>query len=337
MKILFTEVTEEWQKDWLMSHLTGHEVRFTEDGSDAAIVEAGSEVEILSVFIGSKIDASILDRLPQLKFLTTRSTGFDHIDLEAARSRSVQVSNVPFYGENTVAEHTLALLLALARNLRPSFEKIEKCDFTSEGLRGWDLKGKRLGIIGGGHIGLHVARMAKGFEMQVVVYDLHPRPDQAATIGFEYRDLPGILKIADVISLHLPLNEHTRHILDKDEFNAMKDGVYILNTARGELINTDALIEALKSGKVAGAGLDVLEEEGAIGEEVELLLGHKKAKELCVILENHVLMKMDNVIITPHNAFNSQEAIERILQTSVENIRGFVDGKPVNVVSNYKV
>lgn len=334
MQVLFTEITEDWQREYLSSRLADHQLKFADHKLDPETANQYADTEILSVFIGSKVSREILEQFPQLKLITTRSTGFDHIDLEAAQSRTIPVSNVPFYGENTVAEHTIALLLALARNLRPSFEKIEKCDFTSEGLRGWDLKGKRIGIIGGGHIGLHVARMAKGFEMQVAVYDLHPQPERAAEIGFEYQGLPDLLKTSDVISLHLPLNEHTRHVLDKDEFAVMKDGVYILNTARGELINTDALIEALRAGKVAGAGLDVLEEEGSIGEEIELLLGHQKAEELCVILENHVLMKMDNVIITPHNAFNSQEALERILQTTVENIQAFAASNPQNLISS---
>jgi D-lactate dehydrogenase len=334
MKILVTEINEIWQQQFLSQQLPNHNWVFTAGELNLDVVNQHPDTDVLCVFIGSLVNQSVIDKLPQLKFLTTRSTGYEHIDLEVARLRGVVVSNVPFYGENTVAEHAMALLLGLSRNLRPSFQRIEEAKFEYEGLRGWDLKGKRLGIIGGGHIGMHIARMAKGFEMEVFAYDMRPDQNIADSIGFRYLSLEELLKTSDVISLHLPLNEHTIHFIDQPQFDQMKNGAFIINTARGGLINTAALVSALKSGKLGGAGLDVLEEEEFLKhEDLQLLNDPNHKDKLLTILENHILMQMDNVIITPHNAFNSKEALERILDATVINIKTFSEGKAQNVVA----
>ena len=333
MKILVTEVQEDWQQDLLKQALSDHTLIFTSNTEFPASLAQNTDTDVLCVFVGTKVTAEHINALSQLKLITTRSTGFDHIDLAAAKAKGIPVASVPFYGENTVAEHTMALLLALSRRLRPSFDRTRAGRVDYEGLRGWDLKGKTLGLIGGGHIGMHVARMARGFEMEVQVFDLKQDPNLAQTIGFSYVPMEQLLQNAHAISMHLPLNDHTKHILSTPQFEMMRQGVYIVNTARGGLIDTAALLQALKSGKVAGAGLDVLEQEEFLKEEAELIGASEVSDKMTNLLADHVLMDMENVLVTPHNAFNSIEALERILHTTVENIQSFVKGTPQNIVS----
>lgn len=332
MKIIFYQLSEETQKQYLQDKLSDHELTFTDKPLNSSTLDLAKDAQVVSVFVGSEVSEKVIAQL-SAKLITTRSTGYDHIDLEAAQDAKIAVANVPFYGENTVAEHTLALLLALSRRIPQSLKRVREGAFNYEGLRGWDLKGKTLGVIGGGHIGVHVARMAAGFQMRVLVYDLHPDEKLAQRIGFSYTQLDNLLAISDIISLHLPLNEHTQHFLSTREFAKMKEGVYLLNTARGGLINTGALVEALESGRVAGAGLDVLEEEQVLDDELELLAAGSASKDqLETILQDHSLIEMPNVLITPHNAFNSNEAILRILDATVENIKSFQAGNLQNVV-----
>lgn len=334
MKIVFFEITEKLQENYLRERLANHGLAFCSHPLTALTISDAADTDVVSVFVGSKVNAEMISQL-DAKLITTRSTGYDHIDLNTAKAVDITVCNVPFYGENTVAEHTVALLLSLSRRIPDSIARVREGAFNYEGLRGWDLKGKTLGVIGGGHIGLHVARMAKGFKMKVLVYDLHPDQNKTRKIGFGYAELEDLLSSSDVISLHLPLNTNTQHFLSFSEFAKMKEGVFLINTARGGLINTDALIEALKSGKIAGAGLDVLEEEEVLDDELQLLTDSSTQKDrLLTVLQDHALIEMPNVLITPHNAFNSEGAILRILDTTLENIRSFQAGHPVNVVSN---
>ncbi len=332
MKILVTDIKEQWQQDFLAKALPNHKLIMSGDSLNDLDLSKYSDVEGLSVFITSRVNADEFAALPNLKFITTRSTGFDHIDRQIAKERGVVVANVPAYGENTVAEHAFALLLALSRKLHESFNRIKEGHFDYHGLRGWDIKGKTVGIIGGGHIGIHFAKMAKGFNMNVLVFDIYPKKELADLVGFKYVDLDELYASSDVISLHLPLNEHTKYIINKDSIAKMKDGVYIINTARGALIKTDDLIKALKDRKIAGAGLDVLEGENLLSEELDLLGNEDSKEHLETLLANHILMDMDNVVITPHNAFNSVEAVERILTTTIENINAFASGSSQNTV-----
>jgi len=261
------------------------------------------------------------------------STGFDHIDLKTAKAKNIKVSNVPFYGENTVAEHTLALILALSRRLPDSIERVKKFDFNLDNLRGFDLEGKTLGLIGLGHIGSHVAQMAKGFGLKIIAFDPKKDLKLAKKLDFKYVALDNLLKTSDIISLHAPYNKKTHHLINKNNINQIKKGAYLVNTARGGLIETDSLITALNKGIIAGAGLDVLEEECFIKEEKELLAKpFQKKCNLKTVLQGHVLIQDPRVLVTPHNAFNSHEALQRILDTTVENIQGFLRGKPKNLV-----
>ncbi len=332
MKILFTDVKESWQKDFIIKSLPNDTIIVSEDELSLDLAKSNFEIEALSVFVTSKVTAEIMEQLPNLKIILTRSTGFDHVDTVMAKSKNIMVCSVPFYGENTVAEHAMALILALARKLPQTFARIEDCQFDYNGLRGWDLKGKTMGIIGGGHIGMHLAKMAKGFEMNILVYDLKPNEEFAKTIGFTYATTDALYTNSDVISLHLPFNAHTLHFINQPSIEKMKDGVYLINTARGGLVDSTALIEALQSGKIAGAGLDVLEGEDLINDEMGIISNPKYKDKWLTLLQDHILMEMENVIVTPHNAFNSNEALQRILQTTIDNVIAFEKNTPQNIV-----
>ena len=202
-------------------------------------------------------------------------------------------------------------------------------------MEGCDLQGKTLGIIGTGKIGKNVLKIAKGFAMNVLACDLYPDLVFAKENNFEYKSLKDVISKSDIITLHTPYNKESHHLINKENISIMKKGVYLINTARGELIDTDALIWGLSEGIIAGAGLDVLEGEKELKEETELLSSSKrsmKIEEYKMLLENHVLMDMPNVIITPHIAFYSREAVAEILKVTILNIQGFISGSPINLI-----
>ena len=326
---------EEWEQDYLRERLSGHDITFLSGTIQDHPDLKDDKVEILSVFVKSSIRADELDRFPNLKYIATRSTGFDHIDIEEAKKRDIVVSNVPFYGANTVAEHAFALLLSLSRRICESYERVvETGNFSPEGLRGFDLKGKTIGIVGTGHIGAHTARMAKGFEMNILGYDVRENEDVKKETGLQYRSLEDLLAESDIVSLHAPYNEHTHHMLNMDNMKNLKKGAYIINTARGGLIETGALVKYLEDGTLAGAGLDVLEEEDYMLDHVALLTEpHPNPEALKIILANQYLIDHPQVLISPHNAFNTEGAIKRILDTTASNIEAASEGKAENIVN----
>ncbi len=334
MKIAFFKV-EDWEKKEIKKRLGKHKLVFFDEHLNNKHLPKLKDVDVLGVFVWSKITKNVLDAMPKLKLIATRSTGFDHIDLEECKKRKITVCNVPTYGENTVAEHTFALILALSRKIFQAIQRTHEQESfeTDEKLRGFDLKGKTIGIVGLGNIGKHVARIAAGFEMDIIAFDLNKDMKFAKPIGLKYVDMDQLLAKSDIITLHVPDNRYTHHMINDNAIAKMKKGVHIVNTSRGGVIDTDALVHGLKTGKVAGAGLDVLEEEVELKEEVSLL--HKEFKDkahLNKILEEHMLMKMDNVVVTPHNAFNSNEALQRIMDTTIENIIKFNAKRVINRV-----
>ncbi|MBD3249062.1 hydroxyacid dehydrogenase [Candidatus Woesearchaeota archaeon] len=332
MKTVFFEI-KAWEKKYLKDNLMSKKLSFSRSKLTKNNLKKAKDAEIISIFIYSKIDKKILEDLPKLKFIVTRSTGFDHIDIKECKKRGIKVSNIPSYGENTVAEHTFALILNISRKLCESFKRTRDENFSPEGLTGFDLKNKTLGIIGCGNIGQHVARIAKGFEMKVIVSDPNQNFKLAKEIGFKYVTLDNLLKNSDIISLHAPHNPHTHHMIDNKNILKIKKGAIMINTARGGLIDTKALIKALNNKTLRAAGLDVLEGECFVKEEKELLHSEfKKTCDLKTILTDHILLKKPNVYITPHNAFNSKEALLRILDTTIENIKAFNKKKPINLV-----
>ncbi len=289
--------------------------------------------EIVSVFVNSVLDETVFKQMPNLHFVATRSTGHDHINCNDCAARNIKVANVPAYGAPTVAEHVFALLLSLSHRITEAVDRTRRGDFSLQGLQGFDLKGKTLGVIGTGNIGRCVIEIALGFSMRVSAHDIAPDQTLARQLGFAYTSLNALLETSDIVSLHLPLVSSTRHLLGSSEFDRMKDGVILVNTARGDIIDTNALLQALSNGKVAAAGLDVLPEEPVIQEETELLNSvFAKKHNLQTLLINHILLRMRNVIITPHNAFNTIEAVQRINDITSHNIHSFMAGNPDNLI-----
>ena len=324
-----------WERRYLNRALTasGLTVGFISDPLTDETLHAARGASVLSIFIYSRLSGALLRRLPSVRFIATRSTGVDHIELGACRRRRILVSNVPSYGENTVAEHTFALILALSRNIHKAYVKTIKGDFSLEGLQGFDLKGKTLGVVGAGHIGLHVIKMARGFGMEVLVHDVRKNIFLSEVLDFRYVSLETLLRRSDIVSLHVPYMPATHHLMNRSMFRVMKRGALLVNTARGGLIDTEALVWALDQGIVGGAGLDVLEGEELVKEERQLLSRDFPKEKLATTLRNHILLHRENVVITPHIAFDSREALQRILETTVANILGFLRGAPVNTVS----
>lgn len=332
MRIVVFEA-EPWEEGIFRGSCGGHEIEVTAVPLSASNAGEYQRAEAISTFIDSALGADTLSRLPKLELIATRSTGYDHIDLDYCARRGITVSNVPTYGDSTVAEHVFALLLALARKIPEAVDRTRKGDFSMEGLRGTDLRGKTLGVIGTGSIGRRVIGIARGFEMEVVAFDVKPDPEVSRSLGFRYVGMEELLRTADVISIHVPANAKTRGLLSHNEFEKMKHGAIVLNTARGSVIDTEALLRALSEGKVAGAGLDVLDEEPAIREEAELLRSiFQREHNLETLLADHVLMHMRNVVVTPHIGFDTHEAVKRIVETTMENIESYCRGEPQNVV-----
>lgn len=332
MKIAFFEI-EGWEEPLIKAAFPGEEVFVSKNKVTQLCLPETNSFDAVSVFVDSRIDAAVLECFPNVKFIATRSTGYDHIDLAECKKRGVAVAFVPGYGDNTVAEFAFGLILNLSRKIYQGIDQIKETgSFSLIGLRGRDLKGKTLGIIGTGRIGKEVIKIAKGFDMNIAAYDPFPDADYAARMGYAYWQLDEVLAGSDIVTIHCPMSAQTRHLLNKNNIGKIKRGAYLVNTARGPIVETEALIQALQDGTLAGAALDVLEEEGETKDELTTLaLGHPKEEELKMMLENHILMKMPNVLVTPHNAFNSQEALERILATTLENLKGFLAGSPVNI------
>ncbi|RMD58812.1 hydroxyacid dehydrogenase [Candidatus Parcubacteria bacterium] len=332
MQIAFFEI-KGWEKQRLKRRLLGHRLLFFSQPFTLDLAPKVKNCQIISVFIYSQLSAKLFNHLPRLRLVTTRSTGYDHIDIKVADKRGITVCNVPFYGENTVAEHTFALILSLSRNVHKSYLKTKRNDFSLKGLKGFDLKGKTLGVIGAGRIGLHVIRIAKSFGMKVLAYDVRQDSFLAEVLGFQYSSLENLLKKSDIISLHVPYNKHTHHLINRRSIKLIKRGAILINTARGGVVEIDALIEALDKKILAGVGLDVLEGEELIKEEKQLLHDPDKAKSLARLAKSHILLNKDNVVFTPHIGFYSQEALVRILDTTIANIEGFLDGRIINQVN----
>ena len=337
IKIGFFEIKAD-EKKYFKNALKNFQITFSSEKIDKIHLSEKNDFEIISIFVNSKIDKEIINHFPNLKLITTRSTGIDHIDLKECQKRKIKVINVPSYGDNTVAEHAFGLILSLSRKIFKSFDQIKRNgSFSLEGLQGIDLKDKTLGVVGVGNIGRWVIKIAKGFQMKILAFDMRPDKTLSENLSFQYvKNLNELLKKSDIITLHVPLNSHTHHLINKNNIYKIKKGALLINTSRGGVIETEVLLKALKEKHLAGAGLDVLEGEKAIKDEIEiftsdkceiydLVEGYKTKKEdLKVLIQNRILIDMENVIITPHNAFNSKEALQRIRETTVENIKSFI-------------
>jgi D-lactate dehydrogenase len=326
---------EEWEAAACRSLAAEHSLTCASAPLEPGEAARHADLEVVSTFIRSRLDAATLSQLPRLKLIATRSTGYDHIDLAYCRTAGVAVCNVPDYGDPTVAEHAFALLLAVSRRVVEAAARTRSGDFSMEGLRGFDLAGRTLGVIGAGRIGRRVIRIARGFAMQVLAFDARPDAAAAAELGFNYVDLPELLRRADVVSLHVPGSAETRDLLSDAEFGLMKPGAVLINTARGGVVNAPALVRALTDGRLGGAGLDVVADEPLLREESEIFRAGRDlaVEELRSLVATNTLLKLPNVVITPHVAYDTQEAVHRIIAITLRNIEAFAAGAPQNLVS----
>jgi D-lactate dehydrogenase len=333
MKIVIFEL-EDWERESFKDLGRNNDLILTDVPITDKLSPEHYNAEIISASLGSKMNSTSFRQFKSLKMIATRTTGFDHIDLNYCRENGITVSNVPNYADRTVAEHVFALLLAISHKIVEASNRTRAGNFSLKDLQGFDLQGKVLGVVGTGAIGRQVIELAKGFRMEVVAYDLRPNEQWASRLGFRYLSLEELLAKSDIITLHVPSLPETRNLISKERFTGMKKGMVFINTARGDVVDIQALLEALNNGTVAAAGLDVLPEEPAIREEAELLQSFFTRKySLEMLLADHVLALQPSVIITPHSAFDTREAVERLLEITQQNIEAYIAGKPQNMVS----
>ncbi|MBR3949277.1 MAG: 2-hydroxyacid dehydrogenase [Oscillospiraceae bacterium] len=296
----------------------GIEIKYFEPSLTADTVSLAAGFDAVCVFVSDVVDAQVVQRLYELgvKAIVLRCAGFNNVDIRACRGK-LRVFRVPAYSPHAVAEHAMALLLTVNRHTHKAHNRTREFNFSLQGLTGFDLYGKTVGIIGTGKIGKVFADICKGFGMKILAYDKFPNPE----LGLTYVPLEELFEKADILSLHCPLTEETYHLIDSAAIGRMKDGVVIVNTSRGALVNTEDLIQGIKSGKVGAACLDVYEEEGDVF--YEDLSGHIVQDDKLVRL-----IAMPNVIVTSHQAFLTREALDNIACTTVNNLVAFFSGKP---------
>ncbi len=334
MKIVFFEI-EGWEKEIIEKHLNSQEIFYTKEPLLPDNAEKYKEFEIVSVFSHSILNKETLEKLNNLKMIATRSAGYDHIDVEFCRQKKIAVYRVPDYGANVIAEHSLALLLAAVKNIPQSIERTRRGIFNYQGLRGSELKDKTIGVLGTGKIGKHMIKFCKALGMKVVAYDAYPDEDFAAKYEFAYVDFEELLSISDIISIHVPLLTSTYHLINRGNIHLLKKGVIIINTARGEIIETEALIEGLEKNIIAYVCLDVIEKERQFAKFLKALKEGKTVTDdqnYKTFLLNYYLFTHPKVIVTPHNAFNTHEAVRRIIEITIENIKNFLKGDKTNAL-----
>ena len=309
----FDKVNEKYNYDirYYKGHLNPNNVVLTQD------------TDVVCIFVNDTADAAVIDAMVDngVKLLALRCAGFNNVDLKAAKGK-LPVVRVPAYSPYAVAEYSLALMLSLNRKIHRAYWRTRDGNFSLNGLMGFDMHGKTIGIIGTGKIAKILIRLLKGFGMRILAYDLYPDMKFAGEEGISYVSLDELYRESDIISLHCPLTDQTKYMIDKDSIDKMKEGVMIINTGRGLLINTNDLIEGLKEKKIAAAGLDVYEEEG------EYFYEDKSDK----IIDDDVLARLlsfNNVIVTSHQAFFTKEALHNIAETTLQNIEDFRCHRPL--------
>lgn len=317
MNISFFDVTDDEHR-LFKSLIRGHRLTFFHESLTKKNIAVAVEADCIYVRSFSQITKGILSKLPNLRFIATRSTGFDNIDIDECRRRKIMVSNVPSYARNAVAEHTFGLLLTLAHSIVQGVQSTRTGSFV-EGPQGFDITAKTLGVVGFGNIGTRVVEIAKGFGMRVFVNTRYPKRRSVKIQGVRFVDFPTLLQKCDIVSFHVPLTEETHHMLNRKNIMLLRRGSILLNTSRGEVVETKAIVWALSKGILRAAGLDVLENEREL----------KTTQSDCI---ERRLMKDERVLVTPHNAYHSKEAIDTILRISAENILAFLNHKPIHSV-----
>lgn len=320
-KIAFYD-TKAYDKKWFsrLSHGNDMEILYLENklNRDTAVLAEGAKA--VCAFVNDTVDGETMKILAShgIEAVAMRCAGYNNVDLEMADKLGIKVFRVPSYSPSSVAQHGMALLLSLCRKTHKAFVRTRERNFSLEGLEGMDLDGKTVGIVGTGKVGIQFAQMCTGFGMKVIAYDVNPVWGH----GIEYVRLDELIRRSDVISLHCPLMPETYHIINRATFHMMKDGVYIINTSRGALIDSEALLDMIKSGKVGAAGLDVYEEEADVFyEDVSLKVMRDDTLNL--------LLSQPNVLVTSHQAFLTDEALKAIAEVTIQNLNDFFSGKEV--------
>ena len=335
MKMLFFE-EKEAEKTYFKEHsLNDFEITFFEgvlEKNTELTEQQYEETVVLSVFINSKITEEVISKFKNLMVISTRSTGYNHIDINACKKRNIAVINAEDYGKTSVAQYTIGVMIALVRNILVANEDIKKQIYNKNHYCGKDLTNLNLGVIGTGSVGESVCNIAKSMGMNILACDCVKNENIKHFV--DYCDYNYLLKNSDIITLHIPYSENTYHLLGKREFEKMKKGVYIINTARGELIDIEALYEALENKTVSGAALDVLECEILNCNNSDFIKQINLAENKCLkyTMISRMLAEKNNVIITPHIAYNTYDSINKILDTTFKSIKDYFKGKNTNLI-----
>jgi len=299
-----------------------HQLEFTEEALSPETAHLAHDFEAISIFSADQACKSTLKSLSlhNIQFISLRSVGFDNVDLKAAKSFGMKVANVPAYSPYAIAEHATALLLALNRHLIEANLRVQRYNFKLDDLVGYDLNNKTVGIIGTGRIGSVMAKIMHGFGCKLLGHDVEQKSTLKKNFQMNYTNLKSLCRKSDIITLHVPLNSKTKHLIDKSLINQMKPGVILINTARGQVVNTRDVLKALRSGKIGALGMDVYENESGL-----FFKDHSNAVPDDELLNS--LRSLPNVLITGHQAFLTREALSNIAQTTFENINAWDSGQ----------
>ena len=314
--------TKKYDQDFFDSTNTdfNHQLTFFETGLNEHTASLTKDFNAVCVFVNDDLNAATIDLLAKngIQLIALRCAGFNNVDLKAAAEKNIKVVRVPAYSPQAVAQHAVALILTLNRKTHKAYNRVRENNFSLEKLTGFNLYGKTVGVIGTGIIGQCFAKIMLGFGCKVLAYDIKPN-EELKSSGVEYVELEKLLKASDIISLHCPLNEHTHHLIDGNAFEKMKDGAMLINTGRGALIDTSAVVEALKSEKLGYLGIDVYEQESG-------LFFNDLSETVNKDDDFLRLMSFPNVLITGHQGFFTKEALEQIAQVTLQNLTDFENG-----------
>lgn len=323
MKLVFFSAQPYDKSFFTQFNQNKHELVFIDIPLSEQTAELAAGADAVCVFVNDKVTAGVIQKLAtgKTKIIALRCAGFNNVDIEAAKAAGIRVCRVPAYSPEAVAEHAVAMLLTLNRKTHKAYNRVREQNFSLQGLLGFNLHGKTIGVIGTGNIGKAFCKIMLGFGCKVVAFDLIANKEMESD-GVVYQPLMDVLK-ADIISLHCPLNEQTKHLINKDTIALMKRGVVLINTSRGGLINTHDTIKALKSGQISALGIDVYEQE-------EKLFFRNLSEDIIQDDEIQRLMSFPNVLITAHQAFFTQEAMEQIATTTLNNIQLLSENAKLN-------
>lgn len=335
-KMLFFDYRESEQKFFEENCFENYEIKFFKESLNESTLSLLSEDDfektmIISVFITSTVSSEIISKFKNLRVISTRSTGYDHICINSCRNKNIALINVDSYGSTAVSQFTMGLIIMLVRNLKKILDSKQDESIMYQNFCGRDLNNLTLGIIGTGSIGAGVCKIAHCAGMNILAYDIRPKTELVSDCDVQYVDMDALLANADIVSLHLPYMLENYHMFSSEQFEKMKDGSYFINVSRGELVDTDALLEYMKRGKFKGVGLDVVACSGVESANED---NREKSSVSCMQISNSVreLAKFPNVIITPHIAYDTQEAVDYILNETFKSISDFITGGHENRV-----